>query len=258
MFKAKSLFIGHGSPMNIVEKNNYTKSLKTFSEKLENIPKVLILSAHWLTSGQTEITYSDEILPIIYDFGGFPQELYNTTYKAKGNKNLSQKVQDVLSPNKVVFNSTKGLDHGACGVLKILFPKEKIEVAQLSLNINLTPQERFEIGQKLTKLREENVTLIFSGNVIHNFEFLDFSSTATPQKWATEFENLIIEKTLNRKFVDIIDQTKLKNGNLAAPTPEHYWPFVYFLGTISETDKTSVLYKQIQNGSISMLSFLVE
>ena len=181
------LFIDHGSPMNAIEVNSYTKTLNLLGEKLAKPSSVLIISAHWLTRG-IYVTYTNGLLETIHDFGGFPSELFNKQYPAKGSKKLAEDISKLISPIELNYDTKHGLDHGAWYVLTHLFPEANIPIVGLSIDATQPPQYHFDLGQKLSKLSEQNVLIIASGNIIHSFEHLDPNQNAKPRDWALEFQ----------------------------------------------------------------------
>jgi len=197
------LFIGHGSPMNIINRNAYTKAIQNLGQKLDKPRAVLIISAHWLTRGSF-LTYRDDKLDTIYDFGGFPKELYQVSYNPRGSKIIAQEIKYILEPNLVNFDSERGLDHGSWGVLMHLFPEADIPVVQLSVDFSKSIEQDFEFAKSLSKLRESGVLIVVSGNIIHSFDELDFDENAKPKTWAVDFQIDFKEKLANRKYQDLL------------------------------------------------------
>jgi 4,5-DOPA dioxygenase extradiol len=251
-----TIFIGHGSPMNAIEINDWSKTLQNLGLKLRaNLPKqILVISAHWLTKG-TELTFTDKKLETIYDFGGFPKELYEVQYPAFGSTKLTKNIQNLLDLSNESLNLNRGLDHGAWTVLKQLFPEADIPIVAMSIDIYKKPQEHFELAKKLQILRENGVLIIASGNIIHSFEYAKFSPEAEPEIWATDFEKVFLEKLQVRDFEPLLNFQQLQNYQKAINTLEHYYPLFYTLGTCYETDQLEIFYQSIDFASMSMLSF---
>ena len=241
--------------MNAIEDNSYTQSLRKLGERLPRPKAILCISAHWQTKG-TFVTSTDTPKQI-YDFYGFPEELYNVKYKAVGSSVAALKIHSVIENFKIDFdNGQWGLDHGTWCVLQHLYPKADIPVLQLSLNVNLTPQEHFNLGRELNKLRELGIMIIGSGNIVHNLRTISWNENETPLAWAAEFDNWFKTNLINKNIDALINNFHdSPSGLKSIPTLEHYLPALYVLAAASPLDKLNITYEQIQNASISMLSF---
>ncbi len=181
-----ALFVSHGSPMNAIEQNEYTNDLLKIGKQLKNASAILVISAHWETNG-IYVT-AQETLSTYHDFRGFPQELFAVEYPVKAALDLIPKIEKLTG--EVIHQDTKrGLDHGAWSMLVHLFPEKEIPVIQMSLDRNKTFKQHFELAKKLTPLREENVLILASGNITHNFSHADFGNrNAAPIDWAVQFD----------------------------------------------------------------------
>ncbi|MBX4264263.1 4,5-DOPA dioxygenase extradiol [Clostridium estertheticum] len=254
--KMPVLFIGHGSPMNAVLNNEYTEAI---SKSTQNIPRpeaILVISAHWETEG-TFITSSDEPEQI-YDFYGFPDELYNLKYNPTGSRKYAQIVAEELKNSHVMLTEKWGLDHGAWAVLSHMYPKADIPVFEMSLNKLGDEQYHYDLGRKLSKLREKGILIIGSGDIVHNLGIMDYDMNATPFEWASEFDNYICDAIVNRKHDNIINYQKIgKSAKLSVPTKEHYLPLLYIAGIQDEEDEVNFIYKGIQHSSMSMTSIKI-
>jgi len=249
-----ALFIGHGSPMNAIEDNTYTRMLSGLGEKFPRPKFILVISAHWLTNGSF-VTSMDKP-STIHDFGGFPKELFEVNYPAPGNAATAKLFQELLG---VRADKSWGFDHGTWSVLKHLYPAADIPVLQLSIDKNLSLQEHFNLGQKLRKIREIEGLVIGSGDIVHNLRALKWGSDVAPYEWALEFDLLAKEKIRQRDFKYLIeDVLSTEAGRLSNPTLDHYIPLLYTLGASVEDDELFFEYEGIQNGSISMTSFRFE
>ncbi|MBC7740693.1 MAG: 4,5-DOPA dioxygenase extradiol [Bdellovibrionaceae bacterium] len=250
-----ALFIGHGSPMNAVQDNAFTQTLTRLGAKLPRPKAIVVISAHWTTEG-TFIT-SAKKPKLIYDMYGFPEELYKIKYEAAGDENLAREIQLKTEPTTVHFDDGHwGLDHGAWGILKYLFPKADIPVLQMSIDINQGPRHHFELGKKLQQWRESGVLIIGSGNVVHNLKKISWKQDEKPFDWAVEFDEWFKKKLIDRDFAAIShDFNKTSSGQLSVPTLEHYFPIHYILGAAKATDELSFEFEGMQNGSISMRAF---
>ncbi|MBP2630162.1 MAG: ygiD [Firmicutes bacterium] len=254
--KMPALFIGHGSPMNIIEENNYTHSLVQLAKKLPKPTAILVISAHWQTRN-TYITAS-ALPPTIYDFYGFPKELYQASYPCPGSVKIAKRVQELMQ-GEVSGDPDRGIDHAGWAVLKHMYPHADIPTLQLSLDIKKSPQEHYELGKKLARLREEGVLIIGSGNIVHNLSQLDFSSldSTNVYPWAANFDQTIAELLVARNHESLIDYEKLPYAKIALPTDEHYLPMLYIIAMQEENEKLLFFCTDIQNGSIAMRSFMV-
>lgn len=255
MNKMPAFFFGHGSPMNIIEDNAYTRALKTIAAKYPVPSAILSISAHWETNGTmvTGMTHPKTI----HDFGGFPNELYQITYPAPGSLELAQKVRELVKDIAVEIDLNQwGLDHGTWAVLTHLYPKAQIPVVQLSLDRKKSLRQHFELGKKLKKLREQGVLIIGSGNIVHNLFHIDWDSDAPPYEWCLKFDQWVKTQLVNRNFDALIDQAlDSKEGRLSIPTLDHYLPLLYILGAADEADQLVFEFEGYQNASMSMRSF---
>ena len=250
-----SLFVGHGSPLNITDKNEFTVTMKKIGEKLR--PKaILVISAHWLEDKPTFQNSANQ--KTIYDFRGFPEDLYQIAYPATGWK--KQLIEEVVRLNikGATFVDSRGLDHGTWAVLHHMFPKANIPVMQLSIDKNLSFEKYFEYGQKLNELRKLGVLILGSGNITHNLREIDWDMKAPPIEWALEFDKIIEDFLDTRRFEKLLTIASDEKSlfEMAHPTTEHYIPLLYTLGAINASDRVSYPCSFIQNGSISMRSVL--
>jgi 4,5-DOPA dioxygenase extradiol len=253
--KMPVLFIGHGSPINIVEDNSYTRSLVDLGKKLPRPEVIVVVSAHWQTRG-TYITAAKKP-PTIYDFYGFPQALYETTYTCPGSPEQAAFVQ-AITQNGITCDWERGIDHAAWAVLKHMYPNADIPVLEISLDVNKSPREHYEFGKKLAALRQEGVLIIGSGNVVHNLSRIDFSQLyGNVYSWAAETDSHIAAALVNHDHSSLINYENLPYAQVAVPTNEHYLPMLYSIALQAETDKLDFTCTDMQNGSISMRSFMI-
>ena len=253
-----SLFIGHGSPMNAIARNDYTVALNRLGERLEKPQAVLCVSAHWQTRG-TMVT-SAPAPQQIYHFYGFPDELYKVKYSPPGSPQLAEQLKSALADERIGFdNGNWGLDHGAWSILLHLFPNAEVPVLQLSLDVEKNPKQHFEFASKLTELRKNGVLILGSGNVVHNLRTISWNEKAAPEEWANSYHEWVKQNVLKRNWNPLIDSfLSVENGRLAVPTTEHYLPLLYCLGSALPEDKPRIIFDQIQNATISMLSVALE
>lgn len=244
------IFVGHGSPMNAIEDNRYTKGWNELGKRIPVPKAILSISAHWQTNG-TRV--NDSINPRqIYDFYGFPQKLYEVVYDVAGNEELANRVREILREHVTVDNSW-GIDHGTWSVLSKIYPKADVPVVQLSLNYDMTPLEHFELGKKLSVLRDEGYLIFGSGNIVHNLGRIDWSLEGG-YNWADEFDEMVKEHMLSGEYESLIEYGT--GGILPVPTREHYLPLLVCLGAIVEGDVVEIFNESRVLGSISMTSYL--
>jgi len=252
-----AIFIGHGSPMNAIENNEFTKGWQEIANRLVAPTAILCISAHWETNG-TKITAMEKP-KTIYDFYGFPEELYKIKYEATGSPLLAK---DIIDKNKITTINADyewGLDHGCWSVLNKMYPKADIPVLQLSINTNVTLQQHIEIARDLNKLRHQGVLILGSGNMVHNLRLIDWKNQFSGFDWAIEanegIKKWIITKDL--KALSFAPQHSLAFRK-AIPTLEHYIPLIYIMA-LQENDETVRLFNdKLVMGSISMTSLILE
>lgn len=256
MSKMPALFIGHGSPMNAIEENKFSRAWKALGKQLPKPEAILSVSAHWFTN-DTKIMTSENP-KTIYDMYGFPEELFKIVYKAKGSPHFASMTKDLISRNVIVDNSW-GFDHGTWAVLHRMYPEADIPVFQLSVDRNASPIQHYQIGQELRKLREQGVIILGSGNVVHNLRRINWDMENKGFSWAEEFDDYIMEKIMKRKDEDIINfQNAGDSASLAFTTLDHYAPLLYVLGASDYEDTVTVITKDCVLGSLSMTSYLFE
>ncbi len=248
------VFVGHGSPMNALADNAYTRALGALGRRLGKPEAVLCVSAHWLTKGNWVTGMAKP--RTIHDFGGFPEALYRERYPAPGSPALAAVVREALGRDCGVDDEEWGLDHGAWTVLKFLYPAADVPVVQLSVDYGASARRHLEAGAKLRALRDQGVLILGSGNIVHNLRRIDFSDDAEPFDWAVEFDAWA-KGRLEARDVDALagDLHAAPSGALAVPTSDHYDPMLYVLGASDERDALRFEFEGIQNGSISMRAF---
>lgn len=255
--KMPVMFIGHGSPMNITADNSYVRDLKKLSHEMPVPKAILVVSAHWVTQ-ETYIT-AHPAPKQIYDFYGFPEELYQVHYSAPGHQEIADLVSELYGGNLFLKDPDRGIDHAAWSVLIHLFPAAKIPVLELSLNSNLLSEDHFNLAAKLSCLREKGILIIGSGNIVHNLYQVKFEENPKPYAWAVEFDLKVKECLLSGQYEDLIHYENWGTlARYAAPTNEHYLPMLYTLGLKKDTDSFKWIHESIQNASISMRSFLFQ
>lgn len=257
--KMPVLFLGHGSPMNAIEENQFVAG---FREVAKTIPKpnaILCVSAHWFTKG-TKVTAMN-FPPTIHDFGGFPKALFEVQYNAIGSPELALLTKEILQPSTVELDHEWGLDHGAWSVLKHLYPNADIPVIQLSIDYTKEAQFHFDLAKKLQSLRERGILIVGSGNIVHNLRLVDFNNINKVDygyDWAVEAYEKVNSWLENRDFNAIVDYKKQgKALQLAIPTPDHYLPLIYTLGLHTKPENISLFNNHLLAGSLSMTSLKI-
>lgn len=255
--RAPVFFIGHGSPMNAIQQNAFTHSLKKMREIYPNPKAILCISAHWMTEG-TWITHMKNP-KTVHDFYGFPEELFNIQYPAPGSPDIAEFIKKTISDFTINLDDEMwGLDHGTWSVLRHIFPEANIPVLQLSLHMEKPPQYHYELGKKLKLLRNDGILIVGSGNIVHNLGVMKGSS-AEPYDWAIEYDELVKNKLLEKDYKFFVnDFNTSESGKLSIPTNEHYYPFLYSLGASDENDRMKFEFEGIDHGSVSMrtISFI--
>lgn len=250
------IFIGHGSPLNAIELNEFTRSLQLLGNEIPKPRAILCISAHWLTEG-TWVTHMSHP-KTIHDFYGFPQVLFDVEYPAPGSPEIADLVMStIVKPTIHPDNEMWGLDHGTWSVMRHLYPEANIPVVQLSIYLEQSGEYHYRIGQQLKVLREQGILIIGSGNVVHNLPKILWLKNSKPYEWAIEFDGWIKEKLISRDYQALATQYASSTaGQLSVPVPDHYYPMLYTLGAIDDEDDIHFVYEGIQNGSISMRTFI--
>jgi len=248
------LFVGHGSPMNAIEDNEFSAAWRNAAQQLPVPRAILCISAHWETDG-TYVTAMPHP-KTIHDFYGFPDELYRIQYPAPGSPELAKSISGLVRNTTVELDSAWawGLDHGAWAVLRRMYPEADVPVVQLSLDRTRPPLYHYELAQELAPLREKGVLIIGSGNIVHNLRLLQWDSVK-PYPWATDFDRLAVELIQAGEHGRLIDYQSLgEAARLSIPTNEHYLPLLYALALQQTGDEVSFFAEGLVYGSISMRS----
>lgn len=246
------LFVGHGSPMNAIEPNEFTARWEEIGKALPVPKAILSVSAHWFTRQSSVGSGADPRM--IYDMYGFPRALYEVRYPVKGSRELSQRVSALLG-TKVTVDDTWGLDHGSWSVLLYLFPKADVPVIQLSVNGTLAPEEQYQIGRSLRPLRDEGVLILGSGNVVHNLREIEWDNPEGTEK-ADRFDRQIRDAVQQGDVPSLLHYKEWKDASYAVPTPDHLDPLFYCLGAVTEQDHAEVFNDRRVMGSLSMTGYL--
>ncbi len=249
-----ALFIGHGSPMNAIEKNEYNRSWAELGKKLPRPKAILTISAHWLTR-DTRVT-SMERPKTIHDFGGFPQALFDAQYPAPGAPDFAELTKKLITKTTVQSDFEWGLDHGTWSFLLPMYPQADIPVYQLSLDYYKPMHYHYDLARELRELRKKGVMIIGSGNIVHNLRLLNFSGQT--YDWATEFDSTIKSFLEDQNHEGIIQYDKLGNAaRMSVPTHDHYLPLIYSIAQQEKNEQVSFFNEKTDMGSISMRSFVI-
>lgn len=250
------LFVGHGSPMNAIEQNEFTEGWQHMSLSIPTPKAILCISAHWETKG-TFVTAMDSP-PTIHDFGGFPQALFEVQYPAPGSPELAEEAKRIISKTQVGLDNSWGLDHGTWSVLNRLYPEAKIPVIQLSLDYYRDPQYHYELARELQAMRNKGILIMGSGNMVHNLRALDWSRTNTGYDWALEANELFKNLIRRDDHRQLAEYKKLGTAvQMAVPTPEHFLPLLYALAMKNENDEISFFNDKPVMGSLTMTSLRI-
>lgn len=250
-----SLFIAHGAPLLAIENNEYTQFLQELGHVMPKPKAIVLFSAHWESSVQ-QVSDVDEF-GTIYDFGGFPQELYEIQYPAKGAANITEEIKGLFGSAGVPFevNTSRGLDHGAWVVLRMLYPNADIPVVSMSVNQHLTPEEQYKIGRSLSALREKDVLIIGSGGTVHNLRAVGWERDGkVNDEWAVDFDEWIGKYLVSwntEKLFDYYDQAP--NAEFAVPRygKEHFIPLFYAMGAAGDVKQAKLLHRSYRYGNLS-------
>ena len=249
-----TIFFGHGNPMNAIEQNAYSKRWEEIGRQLPRPRAILCVSAHWYLPGTLVTAMAKP--RTIHDFGGFPRPLYEVRYPAPGDPELAKRVRTLLAPVDVELDQHWGLDHGTWSVLCHVFPEANVPVVQLSIDETQPAEFHYETGKRLGALREEDVLLIGSGNIVHNLHTFAWGRhPVEPFDWALRFEQRARELMLAGDEAPLVGYEQLgRDAMLSVPTPDHYLPLLYILGARREDDAVTFPVEGVDGGSVSMLT----
>jgi 4,5-DOPA dioxygenase extradiol len=253
--KMPVLFLGHGSPMNAIEENEFVAGFRKIGKEIPRPNAVLCISAHWETLG-TFVTAMEKP-KTIHDFGGFPEELYQVQYPAPGSPELAKETKDLVKKADVHLDDKWGLDHGAWSVIKHLYPNADVPVIQMSLDYNQPLQYHYELAKDLASLRDKGILIIGSGNMVHNLRVVawDKLNEDYAYDWALEASDKMKQYILSGDHKKLINaETAGRAFELAIPTPEHYLPLLYALALKEENEQVTLFNDKPVGGSLTMTS----
>ncbi len=247
------VFLGHGNPMNALERNRYSDAWRAFGESIPRPKAVVCVSAHWYILGTAATAMA--FPKTIHDFYGFPQQLFDVTYPAPGDPELADSLRDMLDPVSVrLDHESWGLDHGTWSVLMHVFPEADVPVVQLSVDAAKPARYHLDLGRRLAPLRDEGVLLVGSGDIVHNLQLADFHQPE-PYDWATSFDSDVQRYLRDGDDEALVNYARHPSGRLAVPTPDHYLPMLYVAGARRDGDELTILVEGIDLASVSMTAF---
>jgi len=243
------LFVGHGSPMNAIEDNEFSRLWQDAARELPKPKAILCISAHWETNGK--MVTAMEQPRTIHDFYGFPQPLFETMYPAPGSPELARRVIELVSESKIMPDYAWGLDHGTWSVLCRMYPEADIPVVQLSLDRQIEPAEHYDLAKQLVQLRHEDILIVGSGNIVHNLRLMVWQDTAFD--WAVEYDEKVKQWIVAEDHQSIIHYEKYgQPAILSVNSAEHYLPLLYILGLRLPGEPASFFAEKLWGGSLSM------
>jgi 4,5-DOPA dioxygenase extradiol len=250
-----SIFVGHGSPMNAIEDNDFTRALQQWGLAIGHPTAILVVSAHWLTPNETKVAV--QLHPeTIHDFGGFPEALFDMQYPAAGSPEIANQAIKALTAQGAKPSTDWGLDHGAWSVLHHMYPKADIPVFQVSIDYAKDGAYHLSVGRALATLRDKGVLVLGSGNVTHNLRALDFGAPAgqvASRPWAQSFDAAVKAALIANDAQALSNYLNLDSGaKMAVPAPDHYWPLMYALGAAQSAEAAKFVYEGFQVGTLSM------
>ena len=252
-----AIFFGHGNPMNALQNNGWTAAWSAIAGTIPRPRAILCVSAHWYLPA-TLVT-SNSAPRTIHDFGGFPRELYQVQYPAPGDPQLARRIQELLAPLRVELYESWGLDHGTWSVFRHVHPEADVPIVQLSIDESQPPSFHFDLGQRLTPLRDEGVLIAASGNLVHNLHTYAWGKhRPDPYDWAVRFETSAKDLLIAHDFEPLVNYESLgPDALLSIPTPDHYLPLLYVLGAHRDGEAVTFPVEGVDGGSVSMLSVRV-
>lgn len=257
--KMPVLFLGHGSPMNAIEENEFVQGFRKVGAQIEKPKAILVVSAHWETRG-TFVTAMDNP-PTIHDFGGFPRELFEVQYPAPGSPELAQYTKEIITTAEVHLDDKWGLDHGSWSVIKHLYPDADVPVIQMSIDYTQPPAYHYALAKELAILRNKGVLIVGSGNIVHNLRMVAWqhlNTTGYAYDWAQYADEKMKEYIREGNHQPLIEYYKQgKEFQLAVPTPEHFIPMLYALSLQEKNEHIEIFNDAAVGGSLTMTSFKI-
>lgn len=257
--KMPVLFLGHGSPMNAIEENEFVTGFRNIGKGIPTPTAILVISAHWETKG-TFVTAMDKPRTI-HDFGGFPKALFDVEYPAPGSPELANETKNIIKKTQVGLDEKWGLDHGAWSVVKHLYPKADVPVIQMSIDYTQGAQYHYDLAIELAALRKKGVLIVGSGNMVHNLGMVAWDKLNTDAygyDWAIEANEKMKKYILTGEHQPLINfKSQGKAFDLAIPSPEHYLPLIYTLALKEKNEKVTIFNDKAVAGSLTMTSLKI-
>jgi 4,5-DOPA dioxygenase extradiol len=248
-----ALFVGHGNPMNAIERNEFHLGWSAVARRLPRPRAVLCVSAHWET--QDAHVTAASAPGTIHDFYGFPKALFDVRYPAPGDPALAARVASLVTGERIGLDPGRGLDHGAWSVLVAMYPDADVPVVQLSIDTSRPGQHHYALARQLAPLRDEGVLVMGSGNIVHNLRLFDFRDP-TAREWAIKADEEIRAHIIARDHDALMAYPAREDAHLPVPTPEHYLPLLYAIA-LQQGGETARFFNAEVRGSISMTSVLI-
>lgn len=251
-------FFGHGSPTNVLEDNEATRTWALMAKRIGRPKAILCISAHWCTHGVRVTAMPSP--QTIHDFGrSLPAPLFTQQYPAPGSRALAERVQMLLAPTPVTLDESWGLDHGTWSVLQKAYPDADIPVVQLSMDVTKDEAWHYELATRLRPLRDEGILIAGSGNIVHNLRVLKWADDAQPYPWATRFNDYVKQQIRTGDHAALFNVFERgEDARLSVPSEDHYWPMLYALGCVEPEDRVTFLSDYITFSSLGMTSLLIE
>ena len=257
MGRLPAVFFAHGSPMSALGGDSHAAALRAFGERHTGARAILIVSAHWQVSQPVRVTAWDHA-PLLYDFGGFPEELYRLTYPAPGSPASAARVVNMLQSagQQARFERERGLDHGAWTPLRLAWPEAATPVIEVSMPF-VPPQELFQLGRALRPLRDDGFLVAASGGIVHNLSRVRIENKEAPvDAWAAEFDAWVADAVAARKLENLLAYRQTApHARLSVPTTEHFDPLFVALGAAYPDEPVETIFEGFHYGNISMRSF---
>lgn len=254
--KMPVLFLGHGSPMNAIDENEFVRGFREVGKSLLKPAAILCVSAHWETNGTFVTAMKNP--PTIHDFGGFPQQLYQIQYPAPGSPELAADIKNTISGENIGLDEKWGLDHGAWSVIRNIYPLANVPVLEMSLNYKLSAGDHFNLAKELSELRRRGVLIIGSGNMVHNLRMIAWEHANDPDfgfDWAKTANSFFKDRILDGNFGALINYNQLGTEvQMAVPTPDHYLPLLYALALKEKDEPVTFFNDKAVMGSLTMTS----
>lgn len=251
------LFVGHGNPLNAIQDSVFSRAWHAQGKLLPKPSAVLCVSAHWFVHGT--YIHGSKKPRTIYDFYGFPPELYQVRYDCPGSPEYAKEAQGLVKKAKVLWDTEWGLDHGTWVIMKHMFPRADVPVFQMSVDYTKPSEFHYALAKELAPLREKGVLIIASGNIVHNLDMFKFDQNAKPFDWAIEFDEKVKSLILAGDHRALIDYEKLGiAARFSIPTPDHYWPLLYALALQKKNEVPRFFIEGIAHASASMRALIIK